>query len=237
MARRAHLERNTPVLIVDPTMLFREGLRRILSETGFQIVWCSNDPPVVPLPELPERVIPLLIIGTEIDGAIADITQMKRLYPFSRVVLLLNVASKHQLIAAFRCGADTVVLRRATCEAFIGTLKLVLDGSAVIPSDVLDTLIGEREVAWVRGPDEVGVASASSPSREASGLSARELSVVPWLRDGLSNKEIARELGITEATVKVHMKALLRKARVRNRTQLVMWAIGNGLETLPQITT
>jgi DNA-binding NarL/FixJ family response regulator len=74
--------------------------------------------------------------------------------------------------------------------------------------------------------------------QRASGLSARELSVLHRLRDGLSNKEIARALGITEATVKVHVKAILRKAQVRNRTQVAMWAsklrLGSG--QVPLIT-
>jgi two-component system nitrate/nitrite response regulator NarL len=71
--------------------------------------------------------------------------------------------------------------------------------------------------------------------QRASGLSARELSVLHWLRDGLSNKEIARALGITEATVKVHVKAILRKVQVRNRTQVAMWASRLRIGQVPQI--
>src|SRR5215471_3166875 len=60
-------------------------------------------------------------------------------------------------------------------------------------------------------------------------LSVRERSILNCLIDGYSNKAIARKIGISDATVKVHVKAILRKARLRNRTQAAIWAISNGL--------
>jgi two-component system nitrate/nitrite response regulator NarL len=232
---------NTPTLIIDPVMLFREGLRRILYEANFQPVWCSDRPPVGPLPALPEQVSALLIIGTEIEEAIVQIAEVKRLYPFCRVVLLLEPPARHQLAAALRCGVDTLVLRGSSCEALIGTLKLALDGVTVLPSELLETLLDVHDVpphAPHTFPPESAYAGAVSsvllPQR-AVGLSAREISVLHRLRDGLSNKEIARGLGITEATVKVHVKAILRKAQVRNRTQVAMWAAKLGLDHAPLV--
>jgi DNA-binding NarL/FixJ family response regulator len=73
--------------------------------------------------------------------------------------------------------------------------------------------------------------------RQSFGLSLRELGVLERLQEGSSNKEIARDLGITEATVKVHVKAILRKARVRNRTQVAMWASKFGVGQPQQIAS
>jgi two-component system nitrate/nitrite response regulator NarL len=152
----------------------------------------------------------------------------------------LDPVPPHQFAAALRCGVDTILPRGSSCEVLIGTLKLVLDGVTVMPSNLLDTLLEPRQapvmVAHTTVP-EVGYGGSVSsmlPPR-ASGLSARELSVLHRLRDGLSNKEIARALGITEATVKVHVKAILRKAQVRNRTQVAMWASNLGLGQVPLI--
>jgi two-component system nitrate/nitrite response regulator NarL len=77
------------------------------------------------------------------------------------------------------------------------------------------------------------VAEAPGPSDAAGaarGLSPRELQILRALVNGRSNKAIARELSISEATVKVHLKALLRKVRVNNRTQAAVWALNQGLD-------
>ncbi len=166
-----------------------------------------------------------------------QIAEVKRLYPYSRQVLLLEDISQPQLVTAFRSGAYTLLLRRSSCEALIATLKLVLDGVSVLPTDLLDALLGAREAPVALVPalaPEVDTTSASPDVVRSFGLSTREYSVAQNLREGLSNKEIARLLGITEATVKVHVKAILRKARVRNRTQVAMWAARLGLEELPR---
>jgi two-component system nitrate/nitrite response regulator NarL len=227
-------------MIIDPIALFREGLSRILQDANFHPVWCSDHPPVGPLRGLADQVSSLLIIGTEIEEAIVQIAEMKRIYPISRVVLLRDPLSQHQFAAARRCGVDTLLPRGSSCEVLIRTLKLVLDGVTVMPSNLLDTLLETRHVPAVVAHTVVpesgyGGSVSSMLPRRASGLSARELSVLHWLRDGLSNKEIARALGITEATVKVHVKAIMRKAQVRNRTQVAMWASTLGLGQVPQI--
>jgi two-component system nitrate/nitrite response regulator NarL len=235
-----------PTIIIDPVMLFREGLSLLVSKAGFQPVWCSDQPPVALLPELLGDAAPLLIIGTQITSAFAQISEVKRLYPASRIVLLLDPLSHDQLVAALRCGADTLVLKRSSCEAFIGTLKLVLDGVTSLPSDLFDALLLIGETPRIAAPDDVppddvppngeppeDVPDADAPSSrlgpQTFGLSVRELGVLDGVQDGLSNKEIARALKITEATVKVHVKAILRKARMRNRTQVAMWASRLGI--------
>ena len=86
----------------------------------------------------------------------------------------------------------------------------------MLPLDLLDVLLEFRESRLAVPPEfVVGSSNLATTCRPSYGVSPRELMVVPFLREGLSNKEIARELGITEATVKVHVKALLRKARVK----------------------
>jgi two-component system nitrate/nitrite response regulator NarL len=116
----------------------------------------------------------------------------------------------------------------------IGTLRLVLDGVTVLPTDLLEALLVGRIEARTL-PKDVSPVVNDEPSPvvndepeiselppELYGLSTRELSVLYQLVDGLPNKEIARRLNIAEATVKVHVKAILRKARLRNRTQVAM---------------
>src|ERR1700733_11667020 len=98
-----------PTLIIDPITLFREGLCRILQEVDFHPVWCSDRAPGGLLRALPGRVSSLLIIGGEIEAAILQIAEVKRIYPTSRVVLLMELASQYQFAAALRCGVDTIL--------------------------------------------------------------------------------------------------------------------------------
>src|ERR1700739_589508 len=98
-----------PAMIIDPMALFREGLSRILQEADFHPVWCSDRPPVGQLRGLPGQVPSLLIIGTEIEEAILQISEVKSTYPISCVVLLLPPMSPHQFAAAISCGVDTML--------------------------------------------------------------------------------------------------------------------------------
>ncbi len=221
-------------LIIDPFALFREGLRLLLVEANFNPVWCSNVPPdASQVPALGDGT-PVLIIGSEVEVAGAHIAAVKRIFPDLRVVLLVEAPTPERLVEALCCGADTLVPRHSSTESLIYTLRLVRDGAAVFPSDMMraiGAMAARRSADAAAGNWQDAGPMPALPQEDDSprmshvfGLSDRELSVLMWLRDGLPNKEIARRMDISEATVKVHVKAILRKARMRNRTQVASWA-------------
>ena len=104
-------------------------------------------------------------------------------------------------------------------EALVVSLRLVDLGEKVFPTK-LATMITSGQI----DPTAAEVRASS-----VKGLSKREGEIMRCLVHGESNKVIARQLGITEATVKVHLKAVLRKLNVSNRTQAAIWAVRNGL--------
>jgi two-component system, NarL family, nitrate/nitrite response regulator NarL len=109
-------------------------------------------------------------------------------------------------------------------DAFVQSLRLISAGERVFPSGLgLDI----RPQAPSAGTE---------PGRGGSQLSPREREILSHLVTGHSNKAIARDLGITEATVKVHLKSVQRKIRVDNRTQAAIWAMANlpGLDPSPR---
>ena len=257
---------NVPTILIDPLVLSREGLRRILLDAHFSVLWSDDAPPSRPIPGLEPSATPLVVISAGLPEAIDHIVEVRRLYPAARIALLMDpVWEPQSLVALRRCGVDTVVPRDSSYEAFIGSLRLVLDGSMVLPSKMADLLLTDPEEpdpacsksSPVSGNGQCAAFDAQASGHQVSGhralaesvigddgedehavlevppndygLSLREMGVLDGLREGRSNKEIARELGITEATVKVHVKAILRKARVRNRTQVAMWASKLGL--------
>jgi two-component system, NarL family, nitrate/nitrite response regulator NarL len=101
-------------------------------------------------------------------------------------------------------------------EALIRSLQLVMLGQQILPTGFMTSLLQK----------EASEPVAERPSR---GLSPREVQILRHLMTGHSNKAIARALDISEATVKVHLKALLRKVQASNRTQAAVWAMNNGI--------
>ena len=129
------------------------------------------------------------------------------------------LANRARIPAVFRAGANGYLFMGPTLEPFIKALELVMLGETVLPKAILP-LILERE-------DEV--VPVKAPENFAPQLSRRERLILRLLAEGHANKVIASEIGIAEATVKVHVKSILFKIGVINRTQAAMWAMNNGL--------
>lgn len=139
----------------------------------------------------------------------------------ARVVLLADQFDFDHVARAFRSGIDGYIVKELGCEALVQSLRLAVLGEKVFPSELARALTENMPHA----------ASAEWETRVAqAGLSAREVEILRCVMTGMANKVISYELGICEATVKVHIKALLRKLRVTNRTQAAIWAVMNGLE-------
>lgn len=135
-----------------------------------------------------------------------------------------------QVQLAFRLSVSAYLLKRINFVTLVKSLELVMLGESLFPADVLME-IGKEHGVDIQVEKEV-IAYSPPPSSSGRGLSAREMQILKCLIQGDSNKVIARRLQIGEATVKVHIKAILRKIRVQNRTQAAIWAV-NHLEPVP----
>jgi two-component system nitrate/nitrite response regulator NarL len=127
---------------------------------------------------------------------------------------------------AFAAGADGYVLKSISSAALIDSLRLVLHGEKVFPRTLGNLIAQLRDGAGESPAHETRVGNVW--------LATRELAILQGLAQGHTNKRIAITLGITEATVKVNLKAVLRKLGMSNRTQVAIWAIQNHLfDALP----
>jgi two-component system nitrate/nitrite response regulator NarL len=135
-----------------------------------------------------------------------------------------NVPEVAQMGAMIATGVHAYVRSSAGIDMLVDIIELVLAGNAVWPSEVMRGLA----LPPFRPDAVVGaiLVDAMLPPRKLT-LSPRELTLLDLLRQGESNKAIARIAGLAEATVKVHIKAILRKLRVSNRTQAAVWAMNN----------
>jgi two-component system nitrate/nitrite response regulator NarL len=209
----------TRTCLVGGRKLVRAGLRHILSNEAFEVVR-----EVGALSECREieKDWELLIIdrpddAEEIDG---DIRRLKTLSAGLRLVLLAESMDGDRVAGSFVAGVDGYLLADISPEALCESLRLVMLGEKVFPS---------RLVALFAGWNWAGQNPIRAASNAGSFLSDREVAIVSRLTGGMPNKVIASELTITEATVKVHLKSIMKKIGVSNRTQAAIWAINNGV--------
>ena len=222
-------------VLVGPSELLREGLSRILDTAKFRILFsaaCVHDLLQKPLPKHRSILLIMDVGGTDADAKFAQIADFKAIYPTSHVVALADHCRSSDLVLAFRAGADAYLTKVAAYGTFIKALELVMLGQTVVPAETLTFIQDMRHgLKYDTVNDEltnVGI-KMGNEERELSILSTREKCILRCLIEGESNKTIAREINIAEATVKVHVKAILRKIRVRNRTQAAVWAMNHGV--------
>jgi two-component system, NarL family, nitrate/nitrite response regulator NarL len=211
------------VSIVAKIAVVREGLKRILAEGGFEIIDSVSSQA-----ELERRADDdhrCHIILCDINGSGEAVHVAKALrsrFEDSRIVFMADETGIESIAAAFGEGIDGYFIKSISCESLDSALRLVAAGEKVFPSQMVSAL---NATVWKLPPGKWDMGDLN--------LSARELQILRCLVTGHSNKIIARQLLITESTVKAHVKTVLRKLRVTNRTQAAIWAFTRGLETDP----
>jgi len=213
----------TLTALVDSNKLFREGLKSLLSDTQFKVGFeasaigdfgqgsASEEKPELILVDLP----------SDPENRFEDLERLRAMLPDARIVVLTSELCSERLASCFAAGIDGYLLKDISCDALLESLRLVLLGEKVFPT-YLATLI----------VNNAGQTSLP-PRRKLEGhkLSEREIEILQCLVEGNSNKVIANRLRITEATVKVHLKSILRKIDVSNRTQAAIWALNQGFSS------
>jgi two-component system nitrate/nitrite response regulator NarL len=226
----------TPVVVTHPCSLLRDGLRQTLTRSRFRPVrlLCTVNEDV-------ERYLQsagdcVWLLG--VDKFEATNEQLVRQITMSnhavRVVILAASQVASDIVRALNAGACGFLRQDITGDQLLKSLELIVTGQTVIyPQSSMTASQAKARHDGVT--DGANGASDLLPYLESSceslpgsslarGLSSRELAILRTLMEGASNKVIARRLVITEATVKVHMKAILRKLRLQNRTQAAIWA-------------
>jgi DNA-binding NarL/FixJ family response regulator len=221
-------------ILVGKSILLREGLARILHSANFRIlasVSCADDLLASEL-QLNQTLFLIVHTGDEFDVAVEQIELFRGRHPGGRIAIVADHHRLDELVSAFRAGANGYFVDVMTCDVFIKSIELVMMGEAVFPpafpSFVLDPEGDHLDEAGRRDENDQAILVTAAEDVIAPQLSPREKSVLRCLIEGDSNKCIARKIDISEATVKVHIKAILRKIRVQNRTQAAIWGMNNG---------
>jgi two-component system nitrate/nitrite response regulator NarL len=216
-------------ILVCKNSMLREGLKHTLLDTRF----CVRPSDGGESSQGSEADPLLYIIDFNVhQAATVDlICEIKAQFQSARVVVLAEEFNMDSMLSALESGADGYCLSTVACEVLVRYLDLVMLGEVVFPSTVVLSSLSaldrprrtERPLP-LEAPENLQAISAGAPIRT---LSSREAEILHCLMQGAPNKIIARKLEVAEATVKVHIKAILRKIRVTNRTQAAMWAVAH----------
>ena len=198
----------------------REGLHRILSASDFDVLMSCRHVERVAEARL-DRDFTALIDLPDRAAQMDAIRQIAHAYPHARIAVLADQFEMERLIECFDAGVDGYIVKSMNCDPLITALRLVAMGEKVLPSQLAEVIGRHNFETATPGAD-------LEHEMDDAKLSLRERDVLCCLMAGHSNKVIARELDVCEATVKVHVKAILRKLDVSNRTQAAMWASTRG---------
>lgn len=215
------------VLVVDTNPMFCYGVTRLLQqEVGCQEVWeAQNGAEAL---EKAQALRPdIVLIDVHLPGidGVETARQLKERLPSIKIVMLTDLEQEEELWEAIRAGAQGYLSKQIAPEGLYRTLSGLLKGEVAISRTATAMLYKKFIALSVHDPE------ADQPN---AALSPREQEVLHLLPTGMGNKEIALKLGISENTVKSHLKRILLKLHLGNRVQAVIYALrlGEDYDTL-----
>jgi DNA-binding NarL/FixJ family response regulator len=213
------------VLIADDQALVRTGFRMILTAGGIAVVGEASDgaEAISAVRSLRPDVVLMDIRMPQMDGLEAARRILDEA-PDCRVLMLTTFDLDRYVYAALAAGASGFLLKDVTPEHLVAAVRLVNTGDALLAPSITRRLVERFASAE---PDRVVVAPAVH--RDLASLTPRELEVLALMGRGLSNGELARELTLSEATVKTHVARIFAKLTLRDRAQAVVLAYETGL--------
>ena len=221
---------NTPVriLVVDDHTLFRRGLTALLArDASLQVVGDAAD-----AGEAQRRAIELqpdmILLDNHLPGVngVDALPALRQAAPAARVMMLTVSEDEADLAAALRGGACGYLLKTIEGDALVTAIHRAMGGASVVAEEMTGKLVAAYRGAAAA---PAGGEAAPPPPSPIDQLSPRERDILRGIARGASNKEIARDLGIAETTVKIHVQHVLRKLGFNSRVQVAVAAAAHGL--------
>jgi two-component system, NarL family, nitrate/nitrite response regulator NarL len=213
-----------PTALLCDSALLRTGLQHILRDTPFAIAEAASVIGPKRLQYCSPNTALLIIEASQNTGRVLEvIRQVRERSPDTRVVALADQFDLGFVRVGVEAGVNGFLLASSAPAVMIKSLEMVMLGESVLPSEVLRSIM-DGVPQQRQQPLQSTTGEQTLSDLKACKLSAREAQILGCLREGAPNKVIARKLDVTEATIKVHVKAILRKVGAANRTQAAMWA-------------
>jgi DNA-binding NarL/FixJ family response regulator len=220
---------NMRVLLADDHALFMEGLQNLLTLHGIQVVGTARNgqEAVEKTLHLNPDIVLMDINMPGCDG-ISATRLIKAERPECKVIMLTTSIGERDLIEAIRCGASGYLLKSLEITPFVSYLEGVQRGEAAISREMAGILL--KEIARQESVDGSDQAIAGKIN-----LTSRHLEIIQLLAQGLSYREAANLLSLSEHTVKYHMHEIMQRLQQKNREQVVAYAIRTGLVKKPKM--
>ncbi len=215
----------TRVLVVDDQELFRRGLTMVIGALdGIELVGeADNGKDAVDVAVRTDPDVVLLDVRMPARSGIETCAELKSVMPSVRIVMLTASDEETDLYDAIKSGASGYLLKDASIDEVAKAVRLVADGQSLISPAMAVKLLDEFKQ----------LANSSAATVTVPRLTDRELEVLRLVARGSSNREIARDLFISENTVKNHVRNILEKLQLHSRMEAVMYAVREKLLDVP----
>ena len=209
------------VIIIDDHTLFREGLQRLLVRHEIDVVSSvsNGEDGIKSIKKLEPDIVLLDLRMPNVNGidVLKNIREHNKSLP---VVMLTTSDDEKDLIEAFRNGASGYILKDMEPDDLVVALRDVLKGETIVAPNLVQIL-----AKFHQGDDtEINITNLIAT------LTPRENEILELLAEGQSNKLIAKNLGISDGTVKLHVKSILRKLEIHSRVEAAVIAVEHGLK-------
>lgn len=231
---------NAPIriLVVDDHTLFRRGLTALLTrDAGLLVVGDAADAGQA-LRKVRELQPDVILLDNHLPGVngVDALPSLLEAAPGACILMLTVSEDEHDLAAALKGGASGYLLKTMEGDALTAAVHRAAQGDSIIAPEMMGKLIAAYKNNTVK-PEPANPTSTPTPGAKSStptelamaSLSPRELDILRGIARGASNKEIAREHGIVETTVKIHVQHVLRKLGVSSRVHAAVMATEQGL--------
>ncbi|MGZ8692203.1 MAG: response regulator [Gaiellaceae bacterium] len=210
------------VILADDHALFRAGLASLLGAWGMHVVGqAANGVEAITLARRLKPELMLMDVGMSPCNGLEATRAIKAEFPDVKVVIVTVSEDEQDLFEAIKSGAEGYLLKGMSEEEFGATLTRISAGEPALSPDLAAKILNEFA--------RMGREPAGKPARAEEELTQREREVLRLVAEGATNREIASTLFISENTVSFHMKHILSKLHLKNRTHAAAFAIRTGL--------
>ena len=218
------------ILVVDDHTLFRRGLTALLARDPLLCVIGDAADAGQAQRKAQELQPDLILLDNHLPGVngVDALPALREAAPQARILMLTVSEDANDLAAALRGGADGYLLKTIEGDALTAAIQRAIQGDSVIAPEMMSKLVAAYRGATTTAP-AVSAPAVSAVEAAIASLSPRERDILRGIARGASNKEIARENGIVETTVKIHVQHILRKLDVSSRVHAAVIATEHGL--------
>ncbi len=218
---------NINILLAEDHVITREGIRKLLEdEQGFSVVGeTGNGNEAVRLAEELKPDIILLDIAMPILNGIEATKRIKASNPGIAILILSAYNDDEYVFALLKAGAAGYLMKNISGDELINAIRAVSKGEPV-----LDPTIARKVINYFTAPGEIQ--TAEKPSKQ---LSNRETAIIKLAATGMTNKDIANKLHLSNRTIEGHMRTIFNKLGVGSRTEAVLYGLQKGWFTLEEL--